>query len=91
MICRRSFVKASFGGLAAVTCFEELALAITAPQVKSVSLSPPQTGEDVFAYVQRKRGAFEPNLYRQILGAANEFKEGDLLQTYEIFYEAQEL
>ncbi len=34
-------------------------------------------GEDVFSYIQRISGNFNPTLYRQILGAANEFKEGD--------------
>jgi ethanolamine ammonia-lyase large subunit len=34
-------------------------------------------GEDVFAWMQRTGGRFDPALYRQVLGAANEFKEGD--------------
>ncbi len=34
-------------------------------------------GEDLFAYVERARGRFDANLYRRIIGAANEFKEGD--------------
>lgn len=34
--------------------------------------------EDLIAYVIRVRGTFDSELYRQILGAANEFKEGDL-------------
>jgi ethanolamine ammonia-lyase large subunit len=34
-------------------------------------------GEDVFAFVQRRKGRFDAELCRQILGAANEFKEGD--------------
>lgn len=31
----------------------------------------------IFAYIARLKGRFDPALYRQLLGAANEFKEGD--------------
>ena len=79
MICRRSFIGASLGGLVAMTVGETRGPACAAPQATGVSLSPPQIGEDVFAYLQRERGAFDPDLYHQILGAANEFKEGDLI------------
>lgn len=34
-------------------------------------------GEDVFAYIGRVKGGFDQTLYRQLLGAANDFKEGD--------------
>ncbi|MFZ1426379.1 MAG: ethanolamine ammonia-lyase subunit EutB [Geminicoccaceae bacterium] len=33
--------------------------------------------EDVFAYIGRVKGGFDQTLYRQLLGAANDFKEGD--------------
>ncbi len=36
-----------------------------------------RSGEDLFTYVRRQRGQFDAALYRQILGAANPFKEGD--------------
>lgn len=36
-----------------------------------------QNGEDIFAYILRKKGTFDLTTYRQIIGAANEFKEGD--------------
>jgi len=42
------------------------------PSIKSLHF-----GEDVFAYIRREKGSFDQTLYRQILGAANEFKEGD--------------
>ncbi|MAD97963.1 MAG: ethanolamine ammonia-lyase [Flavobacteriaceae bacterium] len=42
-----------------------------------VALSKPLEGEDIFAFIQRKRGGFDNVFYKQILGAANEFKEGD--------------
>ena len=40
-------------------------------------LEKPKLGEDIFGYIQRTNGPFNSTLYKQILGAANEFKEGD--------------
>ncbi|RVG45378.1 ethanolamine ammonia-lyase subunit EutB [Sinorhizobium meliloti] len=34
-------------------------------------------GEDVFAYISRKKGGFDQAAYQQVIGAANDFKEGD--------------
>ena len=34
-------------------------------------------GEDLFSYIRRVRGRFDQTLYRQIIGAASQFKEGD--------------
>ena len=36
-----------------------------------------RAGEDIFAYVERVHGSFDIDLFRQVIGAANEFKEGD--------------
>jgi ethanolamine ammonia-lyase large subunit len=44
---------------------------------EGVLIETPQTGENVFQYVHRIRGKMDQTLYRQIIGAANEFKEGD--------------
>ena len=35
--------------------------------------------EDLFAYIQRMSGQFDERLFKQLLGAANEFKEGDAI------------
>ena len=45
-------------------------------------IDQPKLGEDIFAYIQRAKGQFDNALYKAILGAANEFKEGD--QTLQI-------
>lgn len=50
-----------------------------APAVTAVVIDDVAIGEDIFAYINRRRGRFDQTLYRQILGAANEFKEGDEL------------
>ena len=44
---------------------------------EGVQIETPLKGEDIFAYVQRVKGKMDVTLYRQIIGAANEFKEGD--------------
>ena len=34
-------------------------------------------GEDIFAYIDRIKGAYDHEFYKAIIGAANEYKEGD--------------
>jgi ethanolamine ammonia-lyase large subunit len=58
-----------------------------APRLAAVEAPPPGVavsgllpGEDLFGYIGRQRGAFAEDLYKQLLGAANEFKEGDAAQ-----------
>ena len=34
-------------------------------------------GEDLFSYMDRARGGFDQTFYKQLVGAANEYKEGD--------------
>jgi ethanolamine ammonia-lyase large subunit len=46
---------------------------------QGVSLTLPKKGEDIFSYILRIKGQNDLNFYRQIIGAANEFKEGDQL------------
>lgn len=43
----------------------------------AVSVKEIKSGEDVFAYVTRVKGAFDQTLYQQVIGAANPYKEGD--------------
>ncbi|MCA9708435.1 MAG: ethanolamine ammonia-lyase subunit EutB, partial [Myxococcales bacterium] len=50
---------------------------VEAPE--GVELHDVREGEDVFAYIERKAGGFDQVLYQQIIGAANELKEGDAL------------
>ncbi len=44
-----------------------------------VTLTEPGMGEDIFGFITRMKGRFDGDLYRAILGAANEFKEGDAI------------
>ena len=45
-----------------------------------VLVSAVRAGEDVFAWLERVHGGFDLTRYRQLLGAANPFKEGDQAQ-----------
>jgi ethanolamine ammonia-lyase large subunit len=60
------------------------ALAENGPAAKAASngdaiaIKDVETGEDVFKYIDRVHGGFDQTLYLQVIGAANEFKEGDV-------------
>jgi ethanolamine ammonia-lyase large subunit len=43
----------------------------------TIAINQIAPGEDVFGYVARAKGGFDQTLYRQVIGAANDFKEGD--------------
>lgn len=50
--------------------------------IDSVNTTPlpiqvPLDSEDIFSYIKRVNGKMDLTMYRQIIGAANEFKEGD--------------
>ncbi len=42
-----------------------------------VSVQPVEPGTDIFAYISQRTGGFDRTLYCRLLGAANEYKEGD--------------
>jgi ethanolamine ammonia-lyase large subunit len=42
-----------------------------------VSIAEVKPGEDVVAYVTRQRGKFDQDFYKAVIGAANDYKEGD--------------
>ena len=48
-----------------------------APARANIAIEEVGSGEDVFAYVARVKGSFDPGFYQQVVGAANDFKEGD--------------
>ena len=74
MIHRRRFLELSIAG----TSLAGLNILPTASAAgKPIEAAVP--GEDLPSYIQRTRGKWDNSLYRQMLGAANEFKEGDAL------------
>lgn len=79
---RRRFLKQVSGASLATLCgaqwwCDSPALVWAAPSSKGVAIGQPNTCEDVLSYVQRVAGKFDALLFKQVLGAANEFKEGD--------------
>jgi ethanolamine ammonia-lyase large subunit len=47
------------------------------PPALHASLKEIKQGEDIFAFINRTKGSFDQTIYRQLIGAANDFKEGD--------------
>lgn len=72
---RRKFLKHAAVGTACLTC----TTAITPSAHAGVLVAAPHAGEDIVAFITRQRGAWDETLYKQLLGAANEFKEGDAI------------
>jgi ethanolamine ammonia-lyase large subunit len=76
---RRTFIASVLGGASACVIGRGGRTAQAAEARAGVVLSSIQRDEDVFEFIRRTKGDFDVVLYRQILGAANEFKEGDAL------------
>lgn len=90
---RRTFVLSLLGGVSAVVvgCSDDTNTNTSTTSSSSSSSSgsglmcPPnkvcipeiKEGEDVFAYVNRMKGAYDHEFYKAVIGAANEYKEGD--------------
>ena len=50
---------------------------IASPTYKLIDCKDSLNDEDIFTYIHRIKGGFDVRLYKQLVGAANEFKEGD--------------
>ncbi|WPB78703.1 ethanolamine ammonia-lyase subunit EutB [Archangium violaceum] len=75
---RRTFMKSvMLGGsaLALASCREDIKP--PAPPPPGVYVPSVKEGESLFQYLDRTRGGFDPTLYKQLIGAANAYKEGD--------------
>lgn len=55
------------------------AAAFAATSMRAVAVQDVQDGEGLVQWILRIQGRWDPELYRRMLGAANEFKEGDAL------------
>lgn len=74
-IHRRHFGIAAMAGMA--SC--RLAWGTSTDDIEGVALPAAAGDEDLVAFIRRRSGAFDQTLYRRIIGAANEFKEGDAI------------
>lgn len=73
MLSRRAFLQTT----AAAAAAGSLPRRGFAADSTAVTITEPKFGEDLFAYIRRQKGQFDQTLYAKVLGAANEFKEGD--------------
>ena len=72
---RRQFLVMVGAAGAALAGYRVVARA--APGGGTIAITEVKPGEDVFAYISRVQGGFDQTLYQQVIGAANDFKEGD--------------
>ncbi|MDG2131452.1 MAG: ethanolamine ammonia-lyase subunit EutB [Fuerstiella sp.] len=78
MVSRRTFLQGLASGTFVASPESLCRLGLAAQQAGSNRpISAPLPEEDVFRFIKRLRGAHDATFYAQILGAANEFKEGD--------------
>lgn len=76
MLHRRTFNRLVAGTLAGAVSGQTL-LETNVFGADAASIPRPRRDEDIEAFISRIHGRFNNGLYRQILGAANAFKEGD--------------
>ena len=55
-----------------------MTLAAKQAYAEPIKIKKMKKGEDVFAYIKRIKGKYDQKLYQQVIGAANDFKEGDV-------------
>jgi ethanolamine ammonia-lyase large subunit len=80
MISRRSFLRGLAGGAISISpgmLARRSSSAEAAEVMPGIGAARP--GEDVFGFIQRTRGKRDAQLLARILGAANDFKEGDAI------------
>ena len=77
MLLRRRFMQAIAGAIAVAHSAKPSRGEQAIPPV--LPTPPANEGEDLEAYLTRHYGGWNDTAYRQLLGAANEFKEGDAI------------
>ncbi|HMB61887.1 MAG TPA: ethanolamine ammonia-lyase subunit EutB [Eudoraea sp.] len=80
-ISRKEFLTRVGAIGTSIALFGQKGFAINSPHEtmdNGVTILPIEDGEDVFSYIIRIKGRHDITLYRQVIGAANAFKEGDL-------------
>lgn len=74
-LSRRDLLLVAGTAAATLTAYSHAARA--APGPSNLVIDDVKQDEDVFAYISRIKGGFDETTYRQVLGCANAFKEGD--------------
>lgn len=78
LIGRRFFLGSMMAGLG-TTASWRAAQATASETATGLVIGEVGSTEDLFAYIRRVAGSFDERLYKQLLGAANDFKEGDAI------------
>lgn len=77
MISRKNFIK-NLGLVGSLSlAFKDLHFLPTKSYEMAPPIRKPKLNEDIFAYLQAETGGKNLTLYRQLIGSANEYKEGD--------------
>jgi ethanolamine ammonia-lyase large subunit len=79
MLTRRRLIRTLAGAAAALPLVARSRIVIAEVQPSPEPLPEPAPGEAVFEYIERLHGQFNQAGYFRLLGAANEFKEGDAI------------
>lgn len=80
-ISRKEFLTRVGAISTSIALFNQRGFAFNSPHENidnGVTIQPIEDSEDVFSYIRRIKGRHDITLYRQVIGAANAFKEGDL-------------
>jgi ethanolamine ammonia-lyase large subunit len=73
----RRDVVAMMGAASGALAASYGAVANAASASSTIAIGEVKPSDDIFAHVSRVTGKFDQSLYQQIIGAANDFKEGD--------------
>jgi ethanolamine ammonia-lyase large subunit len=78
-LSRKAFIKITGWTGATVLLLQKSSLRAFLSKDTSlpIDILPAQAEEDIFSYIIRTHGKMDQQLYRQIIGSANPFKEGD--------------
>ena len=74
-LTRRELLVMAGAAAGTVATYGDAARAALGPG--NITVEEVGQGEDVFAYITRVKGSFDQTVYQQVIGAANDFKEGD--------------
>jgi ethanolamine ammonia-lyase large subunit len=78
VITRRSFLQRLAGGAIVIAPGILDRRGLTVGEAEAMSaIDGARPDEDLFSFIRRQRGAHDAKLYARILGAANDFKDGD--------------
>ncbi|MGI9429192.1 MAG: ethanolamine ammonia-lyase subunit EutB, partial [Bythopirellula sp.] len=76
-ILRRGFIAGLAASTTALVFGQDVTLGKPGSTLSGIDVPTNDFSEDLFAYMRRRHQGFDATIYKQLLGAGNEFKEGD--------------